>query len=93
MPDTTWSDHVSCDIAIGVIGVIITETRPSEEHAINSKKLLNKLKADGWEEVRVRGSHHHLKHPTKPGTITVPHPKKDLPAGTVNQILKSAGLK
>lgn len=50
------------------------------------------LEVDGWQEVRVKGSHHHYKHPTKPGLVTVPHPQKDLPIGTVRGILKSAGL-
>lgn len=39
------------------------------------------------------GSHITLKHPTKPNLCTVPHPKKDLPIGTVSAILKAAGLK
>jgi len=47
----------------------------------------------GWKEVRVVGSHHHFKHPERPLLLTVPHPKKDLPIGTVNSILKKAGLK
>ena len=51
------------------------------------------LLADGWYEKRVVGSHHHFKHNTKEGLVTVPHPKKDLPIGTVNSILKQAGLK
>ena len=51
------------------------------------------LKAVGWEEVAVRGSHHQFKHPSKPGRVTVPHPKKDLPPGTLQSILKQAGLK
>lgn len=60
---------------------------------MKSKDLLKMLKNDGWQEVRINGSHHHLKHPTKTGLVTVPHPKKDLPIGTVNNILKQAGLK
>jgi predicted RNA binding protein YcfA (HicA-like mRNA interferase family) len=32
-------------------------------------------------------------HPTKPGHITVPHPKKDLGIGLVQKLLKQAGLK
>lgn len=60
---------------------------------MNSKDLIDVLKADGWELVRVKGSHHHFKHPKKPNLVTVPHPKKDLPAGTWNSILKDAGLK
>ena len=43
--------------------------------------------------VRVNGSHHHFKHPTKAGLVTVPHPKKDLLAKTAASILKQAGLK
>jgi len=51
------------------------------------------LEADGWTQVRQVGSHITLKHPTKQKICTVPHPKKDLPIGTVNSILKAAGLK
>ena len=37
-------------------------------------------------------SHHQFKHPTKPGKVTVPHPKKDLPLPMARSILKQAGL-
>jgi predicted RNA binding protein YcfA (HicA-like mRNA interferase family) len=47
----------------------------------------------GWTEVRVSGSHHTFKHPERKELLTVPHPKKNLPIGTVNSILKKAGLK
>jgi predicted RNA binding protein YcfA (HicA-like mRNA interferase family) len=47
----------------------------------------------GWERVRSEGSHVTLKHAEKRLLCTVPHPKKDLPIGTVNRILKNAGLK
>ncbi len=50
------------------------------------------VEADGWYEVRTRGSHHHFRHPEKSGLVTIPHPKKDLPGGTVKSILKQAGL-
>ncbi len=50
-----------------------------------------KLKADGWEEVQIRGSDHQFKHPTKPGRVTVPNPKRDLPIGTVRSIYRQAG--
>jgi predicted RNA binding protein YcfA (HicA-like mRNA interferase family) len=42
--------------------------------------------------VNVVGSHQQFKHPTKKGKITIPHPKKDLPIGTVRSILKQAGI-
>ncbi|MDS9866442.1 hypothetical protein XB97_19480 [Acinetobacter pittii] len=59
---------------------------------MKSLDLIKMIKADGWYEVRVTGSHHHFKHPTKKGLVTIPHPKKDLPNGTVKSILKQAGL-
>jgi len=58
---------------------------------VNSRDILAKLKADGWTLVHVRGSHHHFKHPTKLGRVTVPHPKKDLPIGTLRSIYRQAG--
>lgn len=61
--------------------------------AVNSRELISRIEADGWYLVRVNGSHHHFKHPTKAGQVTVPHPKKDLLAKTAASILKQAGLK
>jgi predicted RNA binding protein YcfA (HicA-like mRNA interferase family) len=37
------------------------------------------------------GSHIKFKHPDKPGAVTVPHPKKDLPIGTLRSIYRQAG--
>lgn len=60
---------------------------------MNSRELIKALEADGWREVVQRGSHVQFKHPTKPGRVTVPHPKKDLPAGTLRSIERQAGIK
>ena len=60
---------------------------------MNSREIIQKLESAGWYEARVRGSHHHFKHKVKSGVVTVPHPKKDLPIGTVKSILKQAGIK
>ncbi|QOK96600.1 type II toxin-antitoxin system HicA family toxin [Ralstonia pseudosolanacearum] len=61
---------------------------------MQSAQLIRMLEDDGWQLVRVNGSHHHYKHPERPGLLTVPHPKKDLPIGTVRSIQKkAAGLK
>ena len=60
---------------------------------MNSRELIKLLQADGWRRQRTRGSHHQFVHPTKLGTITVPHPKKDLGNGLVQAIRKLAGLK
>ncbi|MBV8667024.1 MAG: type II toxin-antitoxin system HicA family toxin [Burkholderiaceae bacterium] len=60
---------------------------------MNSASIIKLIEADGWFQVRVTGSHHHFKHATRPGLVTVPHPKKDLPKGTCASILRQAGLK
>ena len=44
-------------------------------------------------EVSCVGDHHQFKHPTKKGRVTVTHPKKDIPAGTVRNIEKQSGVK
>jgi len=59
---------------------------------MNSRDLIRELEADGWRLARVRGSHHQFKHPQKAGTVTIPHPKKDLGIGLVKAIRKQAGL-
>lgn len=38
---------------------------------IKPKKLLKTLEQDGWKIVRIRGSHHILKHPVKEGLVTI----------------------
>lgn len=59
---------------------------------MNSKKLIKLLEKDGWLLVGTRGSHNQYKHPSKKGRVTVPHPKKDIPKGTLLSILKQANL-
>jgi predicted RNA binding protein YcfA (HicA-like mRNA interferase family) len=61
--------------------------------SLSSRELVKLLEADGWVLVDTRGSHRQFKHPTKPGRVTVPHPKRDLPIGTVRSIFRQAGLK
>ena len=60
---------------------------------MSSTELIRVIEDDGWYLVNVKGSHHHFKHQTKKGKVTISHPKKDLPQGTINVILKQAGLK
>ena len=58
------------------------------------REIIRLIEADGWYQVRVRGSHRQFRHPTKPGLVTVPgNPGYDIAAGTLNNILKQAGLK
>jgi predicted RNA binding protein YcfA (HicA-like mRNA interferase family) len=52
------------------------------------------LAADGWRLHSIKGSHRQFKHPAKPGRVTVPdHPGDDVAPGTLQSILKQAGLK
>jgi predicted RNA binding protein YcfA (HicA-like mRNA interferase family) len=60
---------------------------------MNSNTIIQRIEADGWFLDRVKGSHHVYVHQTKRGIVVIPHPKKDVPKGTVNSILKQAGLK
>lgn len=56
--------------------------------------MIRMIEADGWEQVRQRGSHRQFKHPVKPGLVTIAgKPGDDLAAGTLNSVLEQAGLK
>jgi len=57
------------------------------------RELLKLLKKDGWVEKSQKGSHLQLEHTTKKGKVTVPVHGGDIPKGTLNSILKQAGLK
>lgn len=58
------------------------------------REVLARLEADGWYLVAIRGSHRQLKHATKSGRVTVAgKPSDDLSPGTLNSVLKQAGLK
>ena len=60
---------------------------------MDSRDVLRALMADGWRQVARKGSHVQLKHPVKAGRVTVPHPKRNLPVGTVKGIERQAGIK
>jgi predicted RNA binding protein YcfA (HicA-like mRNA interferase family) len=55
----------------------------------DSKAIVKRLLADGFELVSIKGSHHKFRKADR--VVIVPHPKKDLPAGTVRNIAKQAG--
>ena len=57
----------------------------------DSRDIIHRLLQDGFEQVSVRGSHHKFVHRAKHLVVIVPHPKRDLPAGTVRSIYKQAG--
>ena len=57
-------------------------------------ELIAFIEADGWLQIRMRGSHRQFHHPTKPGTVTIAgRPGMDVPLGTAKSVLKQARLK
>lgn len=58
------------------------------------REVVRMLEQAGWVEIRTKGSHRHFRHPERPLLITVPgNGGKELAPGTLNDILKKAGLK
>ena len=58
------------------------------------RDVLRLLKKDGWEQVRMKGSHRQFRHPAKPGTVTVAGKLSvAVPRGTLKSIFKQARLK
>ncbi len=60
---------------------------------MDSREVISALTRDGLQEVNQVGSHKQFKHPKKRGRVTVPHPKRDIPIGTLKSIEKQAGIK
>jgi predicted RNA binding protein YcfA (HicA-like mRNA interferase family) len=58
------------------------------------RDVIKRLEGEGWRLARTKGIHRQFHHPAKPGTAAVAgHPSVDIPPGTLNNILKQAGLK
>ncbi|MYF12196.1 MAG: addiction module toxin, HicA family [Gammaproteobacteria bacterium] len=83
----TWSDHL-VDRTTALCILIHNKEQVLER---NSGKLIRMLQQDGWEHVATKGSHWQFRHPAKPGRITIQHPSKDIPRGTVASIYRQAG--
>lgn len=61
---------------------------------MKAREAIAMLERNGWYLVPSKGGHRQFKHPSKPGRVTVPgNLGKDIPPGTLNSILKQAGLK
>ena len=57
------------------------------------REVIELIEQDGWFLVATRGSHRQFKHGRKPGRVTIAgHPGDDLAPGTLNSVLKQAGL-
>lgn len=61
--------------------------------SVRSREVIRLIEKDGWFEVRQSGSHRHFRHPTRPGTVTVPHPKAMLAIGTLKSIERQSGVR
>jgi predicted RNA binding protein YcfA (HicA-like mRNA interferase family) len=63
---------------------------------IEEMKVMDDIKIieqDGWFMVRRKGSHRQYRHSKKKGVVTIAgHANDDLAKGTLNSILKQAGL-
>lgn len=57
----------------------------------NSREIIRRLRADGWYLVRTKGSHRQYRHPARPGLVTIAHPYKAIPLGTLRTIFRMAG--
>jgi len=57
----------------------------------DSRDLARRLTNDGFILVSVRGSHHKYRHAESGRTVILPHPRKDIPVGTVRSIYRQAG--
>lgn len=60
---------------------------------VDSRDVIKALEAGGWFQVAQRGSHRQFKHAVRPGRVTVPHPKRDMPVGTLKSIERQSGVK
>ena len=60
---------------------------------MDSREVIRLLLAAGWVEVAPKGSHKQFRHPVNPGRVTVAHPKKDIPRGTLRSMEKQSGLR
>jgi predicted RNA binding protein YcfA (HicA-like mRNA interferase family) len=61
---------------------------------VKVREVIKLLEEDGWHQARMKGSHRQFKRASKKGTVTVAgKPNVEIPPGTLNNILKQAGLK
>lgn len=68
--------------------------RESYPDLVKVREVVRMIEDDGWFQVRQRGSHRQFKHVTKPGLVTVAgKPNDDLAPGTLNSVLRQAGLR
>lgn len=57
----------------------------------NSRDVIERLLSEGFAFVSQRGSHRKYLHPASRRVVIVPHPKRDIPLGTMRSIYRQAG--
>jgi predicted RNA binding protein YcfA (HicA-like mRNA interferase family) len=61
--------------------------------SMSGKELAKLLEANGWDLLRVQGSHHIYGQASNPARISVPiHRNQDMKIGLLRNLLKTAGL-
>jgi predicted RNA binding protein YcfA (HicA-like mRNA interferase family) len=60
---------------------------------MDSRTIIRKLRQAGWVHFRTTRSHHHFRHPDTQQVVTVPHPRKDVPIGTIKSVERQSGVK
>ncbi len=60
--------------------------------ALTGKQVIAALKQLGFEVIRIKGSHHFLKHADGRGTVIPVHSGETLGPGLVSQILRDCAL-
>ncbi|MBV9734799.1 MAG: type II toxin-antitoxin system HicA family toxin [Acidisphaera sp.] len=60
---------------------------------MDSRAVIRALERAGWVRVATKGSHWQFKHPVQAGRVTVPHPRRELPTGTLRSIEKQSGIR
>jgi predicted RNA binding protein YcfA (HicA-like mRNA interferase family) len=61
--------------------------------SMSGKELAKLLEANGWNLLRIQGSHHIYGQAGNPARISVPiHRKQDMKIGLLRSLLKTAGL-
>ncbi|MFP6871121.1 MAG: type II toxin-antitoxin system HicA family toxin [Nitrospinota bacterium] len=60
---------------------------------MNSRDVIRALRDAGWREVAQKGSHVQFKPSERSGRITVPHPRRDIPIGTLRSIERQCGIR
>jgi len=72
----------------------LTTLLDGDRSMMKVKEVIKLLEDDGWRMARSKGSHRQFHHPAKPGTVTVAGKLSlPMPPGTLNSVLKQAGLK